>query len=87
MFTEDDLAILELSPTLREAVEEGEWTYLRALFVRQARRAPTPEEQEALMRRARELGPDGALGAVLELHGEALAAWVLGQEGATSRER
>ena len=78
MLQVDDLEILKLSPTLRGAFEDGERNVLRALFAAQAGRAPTPDEQEALLKRVYELGPEGTLGAVLKLHGEALAVWLLG---------
>lgn len=82
MLQADDLEILKLSPTLRGAFEEGELTLLREFFADQAGHEPTPDEREALTKRARELGAKQALSTVLKLHGEALAAWLLGPDGA-----
>jgi hypothetical protein len=90
MLQKDDLEVLKLSPTLRDAFEEGEEKgaeaerskLLRAAFAGNAGRAPTPEEQAALVKRAGELGPEQALMALIKLHGDALVAWLLGSAAA-----
>jgi hypothetical protein len=82
MMQADDLEIYKLSPTLRAAFEEGEregeLTLLSEAFAEQVGRAPTPNEQAALVKRTREIGAKQALRALFKLHGEALVAWLLG---------
>jgi hypothetical protein len=93
MMQADDLEILKLSPTLRGAFEEGaakgaeeeREKVLSDAFAEQAGRAPTPDEQAALAKRARELGSTQALRTVFKLHGGALADWLLGNGGAPER--
>jgi hypothetical protein len=90
MMQADDLEIFKLSPTLRKAFDEGKQEgelrgaeserreLLSEAFAEQTGRAPTPDEQVALARRAEEVGAKQALRALFKLHGEALVAWVLG---------
>jgi hypothetical protein len=85
MLDEVDQELLRLSPTLREAFEDGEQKgkregiegMLRALFMRRMGRALTADEQQALAKRAAALDPERAADALLELEGDALAAWLL----------
>ena len=82
MMQADDLEIYRLSPTLRAAFEEGELSgalsLLSEAFAEQIGRSPTPDEQAALAKRTREIGAKQALRALFKLHGDALAAWLLG---------
>jgi hypothetical protein len=78
MLLASDPEVFELYPTLREAFEEGEQKILSGLFAAQNGRPPTREEHEALVERVHELGAADAIRALLELHGDALAAWLLG---------
>ena len=91
MVQADDYEILKLSPTLRDAIEEGErkgeLSMLREIFATHAGRALTPDEQEALAKRAREMGAKQALQTVLHLHGKALVAWLLGPSSAAPPAR
>jgi hypothetical protein len=89
MLLASDPEVMELYPTLREAFDKGEQRgeqkILRGLFAEQAGRAPTPDEQEALVKRAHELGAEAAVRALLKLHGDALAGWLLGNGAAPER--
>jgi hypothetical protein len=86
MLLASDPEVLELYPTLREAFDKGEQRgeqkgeqkILSGLFAERAGRAPTSDEQEALVKRAHELGAEAAVRALLKLHGDALAGWLLG---------
>ncbi len=90
MMQADDLEIYKLSPTLRAAFEEGEregelrgelrgeLKLLNEAFAEQTGRTPTADEQDALEKRAREIGAKQALRALFKLHGDALVAWLLG---------
>ena len=73
-----DLEIFALSPTLRAAFEKGEQSLLSEVFAEQEGRAPTPDEAAALAKRTQEIGAKQALRALFKLHGDALAAWLLG---------
>jgi hypothetical protein len=76
--TEDEL--FKRSSTLRKAYEKGGReaveTILRTLFVRRIGRTLTPEEQQALARHAEQLGAERVGEVVLDLDGDALAAWL-----------
>jgi hypothetical protein len=76
-----DLEIFALSPTLRAAFENGQQSLLHEAFAAQEGRAPTPEEEAALVKRTREVGAKQALRALFKLHGDALAEWLLGNAG------
>ncbi len=83
MMEEDgDLEETLRNPVLRERYEagerDGEQRILSGVFARQAGHPPTPDEQRALAKRARELGPEEAVMALVRLHGDALVAWLLG---------
>ena len=62
----------------QEGKQEGEQMLLSGVFARQAGHAPTLDEQKALAKRAKELGPEEAVMALVRLHGDALVAWLLG---------
>jgi hypothetical protein len=85
MLLEMDPEAFELYPTLREAFEKGEQKILSSLFAQQNGRAPTRDEQEALVKRAHELGEEEAIRALLKLHGDALGAWLLGNGASHER--
>ena len=74
------------SPTLRKAFDKGAEEERRQalceMFAQQTGRDPTPEEQEALAKRAQELGRKEAFRALMKLHGDALVAWLLGNGSA-----
>ena len=78
MMQADDYEVLKLSPTLREAAEEGEQKVLGEVFADQIGRDATADERAALAKRAKELGARQAVRALLKLHGDALVAWLLG---------
>jgi hypothetical protein len=82
MLDEDDREEIMQNKWLRALWEEGErkgeQKILSGVFARQAGHAPSPDEQQALARRARELGAEEAVMALVKLHGDALVAWLLG---------
>lgn len=78
-------------PLLREEIIMESWVYaqgklkgleettqrtLRSLFVDRLGRAPAPEEEQAIARRARELSPE-QLVEVFKMPSDALVAWLL----------
>jgi hypothetical protein len=63
---------------LRERFEAGQQKILSGVFARQAGHAPSADEQKALARCARELGPEETVMELVKLHGDALVAWLLG---------
>jgi hypothetical protein len=85
MLLASDPEVFKLYPTLREAFEEGERELLSEAFAEQAGRAPTPDEQAALAKRATEMGAKRTLRALLKLHGDALVRWLLGNGTALER--
>ncbi len=82
MMLAEEREIYLTSRTFREAFDEGadkeRRKILCEMFTEQTGREPTPEEQEALARRAKEPEQKEAIRALLKLHGDALVAWLLG---------
>jgi len=82
----DQARALAMKRRLRGAVTKGELRgaeserreLLSEAFAEQTGRAPTPDEQAALAKRAQEVGAKQALRALFKLHGDALVAWLLG---------
>jgi hypothetical protein len=93
MLQDESMELIKLSPTLREAFEEGEKKgiekgvkkgrrqaiemMLCRLFSRRLGRPLTEQEQRALVDRARVQDPQEVEDRALSLEGEALAAWLL----------
>jgi hypothetical protein len=90
MLRTEDLEALALFPTLREAYDEGRAKGAEQLFTsvlaEKMGRVPTADEQAGLGKRTAEVGSEQALRALVELHRDALIAWVLGGGSAPARD-